>query len=166
MADPKHLVRTRSLPPAEAMHISQPFNPKSDVAVQTLSDRVGMKRAHVSLARVPPGRESYVPHAHAMEEEWLFILEGTGRALIGDQTVEVGPGDYMGFPTDGTVHHLANTGTVDLVYLQGGERLAAQLVRFPTVGKVGMFTATGGATFYPESAAETLPDSAWEKKDK
>ena len=38
---------------------------------------------------------------------------------------EVGPGDFMGFPTPSLGHHLRNPFDEDLVYLMGGERHAA-----------------------------------------
>jgi uncharacterized cupin superfamily protein len=68
-----------------------------------------MQRAVLSLARVPPGKESFILHAHEHDEEFVFILEGEGTAQIGDAKVAVGPGDFMGFPIDGTPHHLVNT---------------------------------------------------------
>jgi uncharacterized cupin superfamily protein len=128
--------------------------------MQRLSDRVGMKRMHLSLARVPPGKESFLPHAHTLQEEFLFILEGKGRARIGDEQIEVGPGDYMGFPVDGTIHHLENVGDGDLVYLMGGERTVAELGHFPTIGKVGLFK-DGVVRFFPDDSEERLPISAW-----
>jgi uncharacterized cupin superfamily protein len=152
---PKHLIRTASLPAAEAARIRHPLNPNSDVCIQRLSERTGMSRVVVSLARVPPGKESFIPHAHLRDEEFLYILEGHGMALIGDAEVAVGPGDFMGFPTDGTPHHLKNTGNADLVYLMGGERSAFEVARFPTVGKLAVFTADG-ARFFDEAAAQTV----------
>ncbi len=140
--EPRHLVRTRTLAPDAATRIRHPLNPNSDVRIHGLSDRVGMARVQLSLARVPPGRESFIPHAHSVQDEFLFILEGQGIAQIGDATVAVGPGDYMGFPIDGVVHHLTNSGDVDLVYLMGGERTATEVSAFPTIGKV--LTVAGG----------------------
>lgn len=164
MADPKHLVRTRELVAADFMLIRHPLNPQSEVRMHRLGDRVGMKRAHLSLARLPPGKESFLPHAHANQEEFLFILEGRGMALLGDTEVEVGPGDYMGFPTDGTVHHLRNVGDSELVYLMGGERTDVEVSRFPSIGKVGVFK-TGEVSFFDESSATVLPRSAWRAKE-
>lgn len=134
-ATPKYLVRTKDLPASEARRVRHPLNPNSDITIQPLSDRVGLQRAALSLARVPPGKESFIPHAHSVQEEFVYILEGEGTAEIGDQTVVVGPGDYLGFPTDGVPHHLRNTGTTDLVYLMGGERTPLDIGSFPTVGK-------------------------------
>src|SRR5262249_41502906 len=146
--------------PGEAVHLKHPLNPNSELFMQRLSDRVGMKRAQLSLARVPPGKESFIPHSHTVEEEFVFILEGEGIAEIGDARVAVGPGDYMGFPTDGTVHHLINSGKTDLVYLMGGERAATDVARFPTVGKVAVIDEKG-MTFYDAAGSRRLGFEAW-----
>ena len=103
-----------------------------------------MGRLVVTLARVPPGKESFVLHAHLLHEEFLYILEGSGTAVIGDAEHAVGPGDFMGFPIDGTAHTLKNTGTTDLVYLMGGERGPVDVASFPTVGKTIVFAKTEG----------------------
>ena len=153
--EPRHLVRTGTLTLEDTVRIRHPLNPNSDVRMLPLSDRVGMTRVQLALARVPPGRESFLPHAHSVQEEFLFILEGQGTAQIGDATVAVGPGDYMGFPTDGVPHHLINTGDVDLVYLMGGERTATEVSVFPAIGKMLTF-ADGQIRVFDTETALTL----------
>lgn len=161
-----YLVRTRDLGAAEAVRIRHPLNPKSEVSLQRLGERTGMSRVVVTLARVPPGKESFIPHAHLRDEEFLYILEGEGTALIGDAELPVGPGDFMGFPSDGTPHHLKNTGSGDLVYLMGGERSPVEVARFPTVGKVGVFNmAEGSARFFDEAAGERMALADFLAKD-
>lgn len=160
---PKHVVHTRQLTDKDAIVIAHPLNPRSEVHVTGLSDRVGMARAHLSLARVPPGKESYIPHSHALQEEFVFILSGHGTALIGERKIAVGPGDYMGFPTDGTVHHLINDGTTDLVYLQGGERSAVEIAHFPTVGKV-MVSNAGKLSLFDAGSSEARRVEEWIKR--
>lgn len=162
--EPKHLVRTAELGDGDAVHIRHPFNPNSEVFLYRLGDRVGMQRAHLSLARVPPGRESFVPHSHGVQEEFLFILEGEGLAQIGDHHVRVGRGDYLGFPTDGTPHHLTNVGDTDLVYLMGGERTSFEISRFPTLGKIAVMTPEG-VRFFDEDAADQRSFTEWLAKD-
>lgn len=142
MTDPtNYLVRTHALTDNDGTRIKRPQNPNSELTMWRLGDRVGMQRALLNLVRIPPGKESFVPHAHSVQEEFLFILEGQGTALIGDAEVPVGPGDYMGFPTDGTAHHLINTGDSDLLYLMGGERTEQETITFPTLGQTGVFDA-------------------------
>jgi len=164
MPDPKHLVRTRSLKESDYATICHPLNPRSEIRMARLGDRAGMQRAFLSITRLPPGKESFLPHAHSLQEEFMFVLEGRGLALIGDEEIEVGPGDYLGFPADGTVHHLRNPGDDDLVCLMGGEQTAVEVTRFPTIGKVAIFKGSA-VTFYDEQLGQHLPTSAWRAKD-
>ena len=156
----KYLIRTAALDAAEGARVKHVLNPNSEVLVHRLGDRVGMQRAHLSIARVPPGKESFMPHSHSLQEEFLFILEGRGTAEIDGERFAVGPGDYLGFPIDGAAHHLINDGAEDLVYLMGGERTAVEVARFPTAGKIGI-QHEGGMTLIDDTAGETIPFSAF-----
>lgn len=155
-----HLVRTHTLGTDRAMRVRHPLNPASDVEMHLLSRLTGMQRAHVSLARVPPGRESFIAHAHSLQEEWIYILEGDGLALIGEAEHRVGPGDFMGFPTDGTVHHLRNMGERDLVYLMGGESTEVEVASFPGIGKIAVMQGDG-VRLFDEGAGERRSIAEW-----
>jgi uncharacterized cupin superfamily protein len=81
----------------------------SDVYLKRLSAIAGLSRVSLTIARVPPGKESFLYRRHERDEEFIFILLGRGRAEIGDENFDVGPGDFMGFPApDGRAHHLTN----------------------------------------------------------
>jgi uncharacterized cupin superfamily protein len=84
-----------------------------------LSRALGLKRTAVSIARMPPGKESFVYHSHHHEEEWLYILSGRGIAEINGEELEVGPGDFIAFPTPSVPHHLKNPFDQEIVYLMG-----------------------------------------------
>ena len=114
---------------------SHPWNPRSEMKGVQLSRLAGLKRTGVSLARIPPGKESFVYHCHEREEEWLYILSGNGTAEIDGGEYAVGPGDFMGFPTPSVAHHLRNSGAEDLVYLMGGENRDVEVSTFPRLGK-------------------------------
>ena len=114
---------------------SHPWNPDSLMEGVQLAKLAGLKRTGVSLARIPPGKESFVYHSHEREEEWLYILSGRGTAEIDGADYEVGPGDFMGFAAPSVAHHLRNTGEEALVYLMGGESLDSDVSRFPKLGK-------------------------------
>ncbi len=150
-----YVVRTRDLSAAQAARFRHPLNPKSDIQMQLLSDRVGMQRAQLSLARIPSGKESFIPHAHRCQEEFIFILEGKARLEIDGEALDVGAGDYVGFPTDGAVHHLINDGPEDLVYLMGGERTAVEVASFPTLGKTGIW-ADGSMRYIDAEAGQAF----------
>ena len=137
---PKSLLTAAELAAAPQVHVRHPFNPRSEVYLRSLGRPVGLKRLSLSLARVPPGRESFIYHAHERDEEFVYILSGRGRAEIGDEILEVGPGDFMGFPTPSVGHHLINPYDEDLVYLMGGEHSALDIGHFPKIGKKVVFS--------------------------
>ena len=118
---------------AHAQEFSHPWNPASLMRGTQLGRSVGLKRTGVNFISVPPGRESYVYHSHRFEEEWLYILSGTGVALIDGQEFAVAAGDFIGFPTPSVAHLLRNTGAEDLVYLSGGENREFEVAEFPTL---------------------------------
>jgi uncharacterized cupin superfamily protein len=135
MADAKQfVVRAAEIKQSE-QSFSHPWNPKSQLIGVRLSRALGLKRAAVSIARMPPGKESFVYHSHHHEEEWLYILSGRGLTEIDGEEVEVGTGDFMAFPAPSVPHHLKNPFDQDLVYLMGGENREFDIADFPRHGK-------------------------------
>ena len=114
---------------------SHPLNPNSQIRGVSLSDQVGLQRLGIHLLKLAPGKESFIFHSHQTEEEFLYILSGRGLAEIGDESFEVGPGDFMGFPTPSVGHHLRNPFEEELVYISGGERRPLEVADFPRLGK-------------------------------
>ena len=134
---------------------TQRLNPNSTFVGARLSRLAGMQRAHVSLARIPPGRDSFAYHAHMLEEEWIYILSGRGIAEIDGVEHEVGPGDFMGFPTPSVAHLLKNRGSEELVYLMGGEDQPVDVLDYPHLGKRYVLIGTPqGTEFYALGAPE------------
>ena len=118
-----------------AQSFSHPWNPRSEIVGTQLARMVGLKRTGVSLARIAPGKESFVYHSHQTEEEWIYILSGRATARIDGVEYEVAAGDFMGFPTPSVAHHLTNNSTEELVYLMGGEHREIEIADFPDLGK-------------------------------
>jgi len=135
MSEPKPLLLRATEIDEKAQTLSHPWNPASLLSGTQMGRLVGLKRTGVSLARIPPGKESFVYHSHHREEEWIYILSGRGIAEIEGEQLEVGPGDFMGFPTPSVAHHLRNPSDEDLVYLMGGENLDVEIADFPRLGK-------------------------------
>jgi len=59
-------------------------------------------------AYVPPGGGP-PPHIHTREDETFYVLEGSVEFLLGGETIDAGPGDFVNIPR-GTVHRFENTG--------------------------------------------------------
>jgi len=112
-----------------------PLNPNSMISGTHLSRLTGLERVGISLVVVPPDKESFIYHSHYCEEEWIYILSGSGVAEIGDDEFVVGPGDFMGFPAPSIGHHLRNAGKTELTYLMGGENCDVEIADFPKLGK-------------------------------
>jgi uncharacterized cupin superfamily protein len=138
---------------AQASTFSHPWNPNSSICGTQISRLVGLKRTGFSLAKLAPGKESFVYHSHQREEEWIYILSGRGMAEIDGQEFEVSAGDFMGFPTPSVAHHLRNPFEQELVYLMGGENLDAEVADFPLLGK-RMVRVGGDIQIYDVSDAK------------
>lgn len=120
---------------AQATEHAHPWNPNSQMSGVLLARTLGLKRCGVSIATIPPGKESFIDHAHWAEEEWLYILAGRGVARIGGETFAVAAGDFLAFPTPAPAHHLLNPHDEPLTYLMGGENRDTDIVDFPTIGR-------------------------------
>ena len=153
MADARRFILRSSEIAQREQPFSHPWNPKSQLIGVQLSRTLGLKRAAVNIARMPPGKESFVYHSHHHEEEWLYILSGRGIAEIDREEIEVGPGDFMAFPAPSVPHHLKNPFDQDLVYLMGGENREFDIAEFPGLGK-RMIKSGGNFEVYDVSNAK------------
>ena len=143
--------------PAQERAFTQRLNPNSYLLRTGLSRLAGLKRAHVSLGRVPPGKDSFAYHAHMVEEEWVYILSGRAIAEIDGGQYEVGPGDFIGFPTPGIAHLLRNPFDTELVYLMGGEAVPLDVLDYPNLGKRFLLVYAGGPPDFYELGTPSKP---------
>jgi mannose-6-phosphate isomerase-like protein (cupin superfamily) len=75
----------------------------------------GAKQISMGLNISEPG--SGIPmHKHTVNEEALFVLEGTGKLKCGDQETDLVPGTAFFSPL-GVDHEVRNTGNVPLKIL-------------------------------------------------
>ena len=155
MTDKKtFLVRSAEIA-EQAASFSHPWNPNSSIVGTQISRLTGLKRTGVSLVKIPPGKESFIYHAHEREEEWIYIISGRGIAEIDGEEFEVGDGDFMGFPAPSVAHHLRNPFDEELVYLMGGENVDVEIADFPRLGK-RMIRRGGNVEIYDISSAKSF----------
>ena len=153
--EPKDLLVRAERAAGQEETFRHPLNPASEIHGTTLSRLTGLAKCGVNVIRVPPGKESFVHHVHLVDEEWMYVLSGTGELRIGDERFPVGPGDFAGFPPRTHAHHLRNDGPGDLVYLSGGEAIDFGIADFPDLG-LRMTHVGGEATYYPAAAGKNL----------
>ena len=137
----KFLVKPTQVPGVTVQH---PLNPASEIEIRMLSRATGMQRLGISHATVPPGKESLIYHSHTTEEEFMYILSGTGSLRAGEQETAIGAGDVVGFTTPSIAHTVVNSGDEPLVYLVGGENKELEQADFPDQGK-RLFRSNSGS---------------------
>lgn len=115
-------------------HHCHVLDPEAQRLTRSLGDATGLKTIGVHLVRLEPGRESTVYHFHHQDEEWIYILSGNGVAEIGEEKMDVGAGDFMGFVAGSAPHTLVNPHGADLVYLVGGNRCPIDTCDYPRHG--------------------------------
>src|SRR5205823_4254854 len=161
---PKPLWTAAEIASARSGHIKHPWNPNSDIHVVPLSMAAGLKRTALSLARVPPGKESFAYHSHEHDEEFIYILSGRGHAEIDGKIYEVAAGDFMGFTAPGPAHHMTNPYTDDLIYLMGGEHSGLDIGHFPRLGRKIIFGPSGIYAF-EDKDVEVMQSEEWYAND-
>ncbi len=90
--------------------------------VRRLGDVAGLTRMGVQMRTVAPRMAGTNRHFHNVEEEWVYVLSGTGRVRIGPLDLPVERDCFVSFPPGPRPHHFINNGTDDLVLIEGGER--------------------------------------------
>jgi uncharacterized cupin superfamily protein len=131
---PARVIRATEIT-ANSRTFQHPWNPKSEMTGAQLGRAAGLERSGVNLISIPPGKESFVLHAHLHEEEWIYVLSGRATVECGAAVHELAAGDFIAFPTPSEAHLLRNTSSEDVVYLTGGERAPHDVVDYPRQGK-------------------------------
>lgn len=67
----------------------------SNDARTELHDKLSLTGAEISINRLPAGGCVPFVHAHKNNEEIYGILEGKGKAVIDEETVELTAGDWL-----------------------------------------------------------------------
>jgi len=97
-----------------------------------LGDAFGLKSLGVNLTTLEPGAASALYHAHTVQDEFVFVLEGRATIIIGDEEYEAGPGECIGFKGGtGLAHQLVNRTDETMTYLEIGDRRPGDGVEYP-----------------------------------
>ena len=93
----------------------------------------GLTRIGINHDRLLPGRRTSYPHAESMEEEFVFVLEGTPDVWIDGALHRLRPGDAVGFPAGSGISHtfLNNTDAEARLLVVGEAARPDNRVRYP-----------------------------------
>jgi uncharacterized cupin superfamily protein len=99
---------------------------------RALGDQFGLKNFGVNLTRLPPGAASALRHAHRVQDEFVYILEGHPTLLTDAGETPLSPGMCAGFPAGtGDAHCLVNRTEAEVLYLEIGDRTPGDVVTYP-----------------------------------
>jgi uncharacterized cupin superfamily protein len=123
-----------------------------------IATRLGARKLGYRLIVLPPGKAAWPYHAHHVNEEMFFILEGTGTLRYSNADYPLRAGDVIACPVDPNGgHQIRNSSTADLRYLAVSTMEYPEIARYPDSGKFAAITAPADA---PDRFAIWAPESA------
>jgi uncharacterized cupin superfamily protein len=109
-----------------------------------LGESFGLTNFGVNLTRLAPGACSALRHAHAKQDEFVYLLEGEATLVTDAGESVLKQGMCAGFKAGtGDAHHLVNRAQKDAVFLEVGDRSAGDSVKYPDDDVVGYFAPDG-----------------------
>ena len=125
-------------PPAFAA--TGPAAERFDAKMGLIGPLIGTRQIGCNITAVPPGMRAFPFHNHRVNEEMVFVLQGTGEVRIGPETYPIRNGDIVAMPAGGreTAHQIINTGSDELRYLALSTKLSPELCEYPDSGKFGV----------------------------
>jgi len=115
---------------------------------------LGARKLGYRLVMLPPGKAAWPLHAHYVNEEMFFIIEGSGSLRLGEESWPLRAGDVVAVPPGPeTPHQIVNDSETDLKYLCVSTMEAPDIVAMPNSGKINVMAGSppGG-----ERTARTL----------
>lgn len=109
-----------------------------------LGDLFGLKNFGVNLTTLEPGAVSALFHTHAVQDEFVFVLEGNPSLACGEEEFQLAPGDCMGFRAGtGVGHHLVNRTQEAATIIEVGDRTPGEHVEYPRDDIIAKLGADG-----------------------
>ena len=124
MVDPKanHLLTATDIEGMAEHIVQHQFNDNAVRQTKTLTSNTGMQRIGIHLVRLGPGRDSTTHHYHDADEEFVYVLSGTGQAKIGDAHVGQAETRYRVKADDGGIPVHAALGANQIYKITGADR--------------------------------------------
>lgn len=115
---------------------------------RVLGNLFGLSNFGVNLTRLAPGAISALRHAHATQDEFVYILQGRPLLRTDEGDTRLAPGMCAGFRRgSGNGHHLHNDTAEPVEYLEIGDRSPGDAVAYPDDDLVARWIA-GGWKFF------------------
>ena len=117
-----------------------------------VAPKIGARKLGYNITLLPPGKAAFPAHAHRVNEEMFFVLEGQGEVRIGDKKYPVSQGDFIACPPGGpeTAHQIFNSSDADLKFLAVSTMMSPEIAEYPDSGKTGVYHVRTGADGKPD----------------
>lgn len=135
MSNDRYLIPGAEIAAMEGLKKTHFLNPNAKRINKSLGDLAGLTGIGFHIIEVEPGHDTTEHHLHHYEDECVYVLAGTASAHIGDEVVEIGVGDFIGYRKGGLAHSITNTGTETFRCIVVGERLAHDVGDYTRLGK-------------------------------
>ena len=114
-----------------------------------------------SLYELPPGKRSWPYHYHEGNEEAIYVLTGAGTVRLDDSEHTLSAGDYVALPAgEAGGHRVVNDGDNPLRYLAISTMRDPDVVVYPDMDKVGVYTGTPPGRHDGRKLTKYYPDDA------
>jgi uncharacterized cupin superfamily protein len=111
---------------------------------RALGDAFGLRSFGANLTELAPGAMSSLRHAHAVQDEFVYVLEGRPTLCTDRGRTPLSPGMCAGFRAGtGDAHHLLNETAERVVYLEIGDRAPHDAATYPDDDLVAVATDRG-----------------------
>ena len=99
---------------------------------RALGDFFGLTNFGVNITRMAPHTVSALRHAHTLQDEFVYILQGHPILHTDEGRTQLSPGMCAGFKAGtGNAHRLLNETEDNVVYLEVGDRTAGDAGQYP-----------------------------------
>jgi uncharacterized cupin superfamily protein len=142
---PVALVATEVAPRAKPSNYPEPFASRmKGREKRALGDAFGLRSFGVNMTRLAPGASSALRHAHTVQDEMVYILEGQPTLITDAGETLLAPGMCAGFRGgSGDAHHLVNKSSADVLYLEVGDRQLNDAASYPDDDLAAALAADG-----------------------
>jgi len=104
---------------------------------------LGARKLGYRIVVLPPGKVAWPVHAHLVNEEMFFVIEGTGSLRLGEGSWPLKAGDVVAVPPGpDTPHQILNDSDADLKYLCVSTMEEPDIVMMPDSGKVNLMVGS------------------------
>ncbi len=134
-SSPAYVMKATDIVGMRGIAKSHFLNPDARRLNKSLGDVAGLTGFGFHIIAVEPSQFSTEHHVHHHEDECVYVLKGEALARISDETVSIGPVEFIGYRKGGLPHSILNTGTTMLRCIVVGERLPDEVCDYPAQGK-------------------------------